>query len=104
MDRPTDGQIGAKQYTTSSSKGRGGGHQKGLDAYERSIDLDHDQSVQSKQVELGQNFSQMFSIYSVCPKTRVRIHQPFSRTFFVFFSKICKFEYKTTDDWLNRMV
>ena len=29
-----------------------------------------------------------------------RIHQPFSRTFFVFFSKICKFECKTTSDWL----
>ena len=33
-----------------------------------------------------------------------RIHQPFSRTVFVFFSKICKFECNTTSDWLNRMV
>ena len=31
----------------------------------------------------------------------VRIHQQFSRTFFVFFSKICKFECNTTSDWLN---
>ena len=29
-----------------------------------------------------------------------RIHQPVSRTFFVFFSKICKFECNTTSDWL----
>ena len=36
--------------------------------------------------------------------TRVRIHQLFSRTFFVFFSKICNFECKTTSDWLNRTV
>ena len=35
---------------------------------------------------------------------RVRIHQPFSRTFFVFVSKICKFECNTTSDWLNRTV
>ena len=34
----------------------------------------------------------------------VRVHQPFTRTFFVFFCKICKFECKTTSDWLNRMV
>ena len=33
-----------------------------------------------------------------------RIHQPFSRTFFVFVSKICKFECNTTSDWLNRTV
>ena len=37
-------------------------------------------------------------------KSRVRIHQPFSRTFFVFVSKICKFECNTTSDWLNRTV
>ena len=36
--------------------------------------------------------------------TRVFIHQPFSRIFFVFFSKICKLECNTTSDWLNRMV
>ena len=29
-------------------------------------------------------------------KSWARIHQPFSRTFFVFFSKICKFECNTT--------
>ena len=34
----------------------------------------------------------------------VRIHQPFSRTFFVFVSKICKSECNTTSDWLNRTV
>ena len=34
----------------------------------------------------------------------VRIHQLFSRTFFVFFSKICNFECNTTSDWLNRTV
>ena len=34
----------------------------------------------------------------------VRIHQLFSRTFFVFFSKICNFECNTTTDWLNRTV
>ena len=34
----------------------------------------------------------------------VRIHHTSSRTFFVFFSKICKFERNTTSDWLNRMV
>ena len=33
----------------------------------------------------------------------IHIHQPFSRTFFVFFSKICKFECDTTFDWINRM-
>ena len=33
----------------------------------------------------------------------VRIHQPFSRTFFVFFPNICKFECNTSD-WLNRTV
>ena len=37
-------------------------------------------------------------------KTWVRIHQLFSRTFFVFFSKICNFECNTTSDWLNRTV
>ena len=37
-------------------------------------------------------------------KPRVRIHHPFSRTFFVFVSKICKFECNTTSDWLNRTV
>ena len=36
--------------------------------------------------------------------SRARIHQPFSRTFFVFVSKICKFECNTTSDWLNRTV
>ena len=41
---------------------------------------------------------------SVDYMTRVRIHQPFSRTFFVFVSKICKFECNTTSDWLNRTV
>ena len=35
---------------------------------------------------------------------RVHIHQKFSKTFFVFFSKICKLECNTTSDWLNRMV
>ena len=34
----------------------------------------------------------------------VRIHVPFSRTFCVFFSEICKLECNTTSDWLNRMV
>ena len=33
-----------------------------------------------------------------------RIHQPFSRTFFVFFSKICKFNCNTTSDWLKHWV
>ena len=37
-------------------------------------------------------------------KSRLRIHQSFSRTFFVFLSKICKFECNTTSDWLNRTV
>ena len=37
-------------------------------------------------------------------RTWVRIHQPFSRTFFVFVSKNCKFECNTTSDWLNRTV
>ena len=32
---------------------------------------------------------------------RLRIHQPSSRMFFVFFSMICKFECNTTSDWLN---
>ena len=32
-------------------------------------------------------------------KILVLIHQPFSRTSFVFFSKICKFEYNTPSDW-----
>ena len=36
--------------------------------------------------------------------TWVRIHQPFSRTFFVFVSNICKLECNTNSDWLNRMV
>ena len=31
-----------------------------------------------------------------------RIHQPFSRTFFVLFSRVCKFECNTTSGWLNR--
>ena len=35
-------------------------------------------------------------------KHRVRIQQTFSRTIFVFFSTICKFECNTTSDWLNR--
>ena len=33
-----------------------------------------------------------------------RIRQPFSTTFFVSFSNICKLECNTTSDWLNRMV
>ena len=37
-------------------------------------------------------------------KIRVRIHQPFLRTFFFFFSKICKLKCNTTSDWLNHMV
>ena len=37
-------------------------------------------------------------------KTRVCIHQPFSRTFFIFFSKICKLECNTTSDWQNHML
>ena len=37
-------------------------------------------------------------------KIRVCIYQQLSRTFFVFFSKICKLECNTTSDWLNRMV
>ena len=37
-------------------------------------------------------------------KPWVRIHQPFSRTFFVFVSNICKLECNTNSDWLNRMV
>ena len=49
-------------------------------------------------------FATMISndVYCRHVKTRVRIHQPFSRTFFVFVSKICKFECNTTSDWLNR--
>ena len=34
----------------------------------------------------------------------VRLHHPFSRTFFVFFSKIFKFECNITSDWLNHTV
>ena len=37
-------------------------------------------------------------------KTRVRIQQPFSRKFLVFFSKVCKCECNTTSDWLNHTV
>ena len=32
------------------------------------------------------------------------IHQPFSRTFFVFFLQICKFEFNTISDWPNHTV
>ena len=46
-----------------------------------------------------------FSLVSLSSaNTTVRIHQPFSRTFFVFVHKICKFECNTTSDWLNRTV
>ena len=34
----------------------------------------------------------------------VGIHQPFLRTRFVFFSRLCKIERNVTSDWLNRMV
>ena len=44
------------------------------------------------------------TLWATFSSTRVRIHQPFSRTFFVFVSKICKFECNTTSDWLNRTV
>ena len=40
----------------------------------------------------------LYNVNKVC------IHQPFSRTFFAFISKIYKFECNTTSDWLNRMV
>ena len=33
-------------------------------------------------------------------KVRLRIHQTFSKTFFVFFRKICQSECNTTSDWL----
>ena len=59
-------------------------------------------------------FFKYFSLYKVTAdlirvskiptERRVRIHQPFSRTLFVFFSKICKLECNTTSDWLNRVV
>ena len=49
-----------------------------------------------------QCFQRLF--FHVRLEFRVRIHQPFSRTFFVFVSKICKFECNTTSDWLNRTV
>ena len=37
-------------------------------------------------------------------RVRVHIHQPSSRTFFVFFAKVCKLECKTHSDWLDRMI
>ena len=33
-----------------------------------------------------------------------RIHLPFSRMFYVFFTKFYKFEYNTASDWLNHTV
>ena len=42
----------------------------------------------------------------LCKPCSFHTDQPFSRTrtFIIFFSKICKFEHNTTSDWLNRMV
>ena len=45
-----------------------------------------------------------FIDYPLAVRSRVRIHQPFSRTFFVFFSEICQFECNTTSDLLNRTI
>ena len=43
-------------------------------------------------------------IVAIWEKLRVRLYQPFSRTFFVVFSHICRLEYDTTSDWLNHTV
>ena len=59
---------------------------------------------------LSNTCSQVIASYNLvsfrnkCTENWVRIHQPFSRTFFVCFSKICKFECNTTSDWINRTV
>ena len=67
----------------------------GAGDFDHLLDAEYESSNQSVQD----------SIMSVTTNyIRVRIHQPFSRTFFVFFSKICKFECDTASDWLNRMV
>ena len=41
-----------------------------------------------------------YSFILIAVNLRLRIHQPFSRTFFVFFSKICQFECNTT--WFSQ--
>ena len=42
---------------------------------------------------------------TVCAnESGVHIHQPFSKMFFVFFSKTCEFECNTSSDWLNRYI
>ena len=59
-------------------------------------------SEASRMLKFGKGLSQgCKSLNPVPNKPWVRIHQPFSRMFFVFFSKICEVECNTTYDWLN---
>ena len=57
-----------------------------------------------RMVKYGHTQPFLRPVYTLHKRSSVCIHQPFSRTFFVFFSKVCKLECNTTSDWLNRMV
>ena len=48
--------------------------------------------------------SALFNLTFKKANMRAKIHQAFSRSCLVFYSRFCKFECNTTSDWLNRMV
>ena len=81
---------------------------------DESCQNDYHQSLERKLAELGIEpliCSQLLCTTNramqacfMIDRSKVYIHQPFSRTFLVFFSKSCKLECNANSDWLNHTV